>query len=78
MDNPDDQETDDGQSSQYPPAAAETRNKDWQRKQKRLGPAPIASFEDTLDEVRSKVCISLTYLACCIFLSMFTITIFLG
>lgn len=29
------------------------------RKQKRLGPAPIASFEDISDEVRQKVCITL-------------------
>lgn len=26
------------------------------RKQKRLGPAPIASFEDISDEIRHKVC----------------------
>lgn len=26
-----------------------------QQKQKRLGPAPIASFEDTSDEVKTKV-----------------------
>lgn len=43
-------------------ALPEEQNKDWQRKQKRLGPAPIASFEDTLDEVRSKVCITHTHL----------------
>lgn len=29
------------------------------KKQRQLGPAPIASFEDTSDEVRIKVCIDI-------------------
>lgn len=32
------------------------------KKQRQLGPAPIASFEDISDEVRKKVCITPTHL----------------
>lgn len=44
---------------QSPEKATDKPILEHQKKQKRLGPAPIASFEDTLDEVRSKVCITL-------------------
>lgn len=43
------------------------------KKQKRLGPAPIASFEDISDEVRQKVCIAVSSfsLYSCLFFFLF-------
>lgn len=38
--------------------AGQTKHGQRLQKQRQLGPAPIASFEDISDEVRQKVCIS--------------------
>ncbi len=41
-------------------SVASSNNNCNKKKQKRLGPAPIASFEDISDEVRQKVCITVS------------------